>query len=213
MNKKLVSVALIVVLLAGGGYYLSTKKGPSPLTEKKLLSEATQFAKAIESGKPTTCTMTKGTDTMEYLIKGKMMRADIKTTVNDKLIVSHMINDTKYFYSWTDGTAQGSKIAIPTEDESNSDVDKDKVDTRNNPSSPKFNSEADYESYKNEGYTINCKPSTEGDSAFVPPTDIKFIDPSEIMKAIPSPGAEGKYDMSKLQELQKQYGGTTPANY
>ncbi len=213
MNKKLVPVLIVIAVLAVGGYYLKTKKSEGPMTSNQVMSEANEFAKAMESGKPTVCTMTRGTDSMEYLIKGKMMKADIKTTVEGKVMVSHMINDTKYLYSWADGTTQGSKMAIPTEEETKAMADKAKEYQDKYPTTPKFESEADYDTYKNEGYTIDCKSVAADDSAFVAPANIKFIDPTEMMKAIPSPDAEGKYDMSKYQELQKQYGGTTPAEY
>jgi hypothetical protein len=209
MNKKLIPVLVGVALIAGAGYYLTTKKPADMMTKNEVMSEANEFAKAMESGKPTICTMTKGTGSMEYLIKGKMMKAEIKTTVEGKVMTSHMINDTKYLYSWSDGTPQGSKMAIPTEEETKAMADKAREYQDQYPADPKFDSD-DYESYKNEGYTIDCKPSSADDSAFVAPTNIKFVDPTEMMKAIPSPDANGKYDMSKYQELQKQYGETTP---
>ena len=222
MNKKLVPVAVIVLLLAIGGYYLKTKQSSSALpgnqTTKEAVSEAGEFAKAIESGKPTICTMTKGDSSMEYSIKGKSMRMNSTTTLKDdsgasNTTVGHMINDTKYLYIWDDKTKQGSKMVIPTEEETKAMAEKAKDYQKNTPQSPKFESQADYDNLKNEGYIINCKSGSVDDSIFTPPTDVKFIDPSAMMKAIPSPDANGKYDMSKLQDLQKQYGGEAPTGY
>ena len=59
---------------------------------------------------------------------------------------------------------------------------------------------------KNEGYTINCKSSIIDDSVFTPPSDVKFFDPTEMMKQVTT-GDNGQIDMKKLEELQKQYGG------
>lgn len=217
MNKKLVPVLVVIAVLAAGGYYLKTKNSDAPVTGNQpvdqTMSEANEFAKAMESGKPTTCTMTRGTDSMEYLIKGKMMKADIKTTVEGKVMVSHMINDTKYMYSWVDGSPQGSKMAIPTEEEAKAMADKAKEYAKDNPATPKFESESDYESYKDQGYTINCKPSSADDSVFVAPSNIKFIDPTEVMNALPVQDPSGRYDMSQIEEIKKQYGGQVPANY
>jgi hypothetical protein len=210
MNKKIVPVLIVIAVLAAGGYYLKTKKPSDMMTNNQVMSEANEFAKAMESGKPTLCTMSKGDSSIEYVIKGKMMKADLKSTVDGKATISHMINDTKYLYSWSEESEQGSKIAIPTEEETKAMTEDAKKYAQDYPSTPKFDSDADYDTYKNEGYTIDCKPSSADDSVFVAPSNIKFIDPTEMMKAVPSPDADGKYDMSKYQELQKQYGGTTP---
>lgn len=210
MNKKLVPVLVVIGLLAIGGYYFKTKKPDDMMTSNQVISESNEFAKAMESGKPTSCTMTKDDSSIEYLIKGKMMKADLKSTIDGKIMVSHMINDTKYFYSWSDGATQGSKMTIPTEEETKAMTEQAQQYTQEYPTTPKFDSDTDYETYKNEGYAIDCKPSSADDSAFVPPANITFIDPTAAMQAIPSPDENGKYDMSKYQELQKQYGSTTP---
>lgn len=218
MNKKLVPVLIVIAVLAAGGYYLKTKKADGPMTGKELMGEATEFAKAIESGKPAICTMKKGDDTMEYLIKGKSMRMNSTTTVKDETgkstsTVTHMINDTKYLYMWDANTKQGSKMAIPTEEETKAMADKAKEYQSEIKTAPKLESQADYDNLKNEGYTIDCKSGNVDDSAFIPPTDVKFIDPSEMMKTLPAQGEDGKFDMSQIEELQKKYGGQVPANY
>jgi hypothetical protein len=206
MNKKILPLVILLVL-AGGVYYWMNMKPSAPgsvQTAKEVMSEAAEFSKAMESGKPTTCVMTKGTDSMEYNLKGKMMAAKINTTTEGKTTVSHMINDEKHIYMWADGEAQGSKIAVPTEEETQVMADQAKQYEN---TTPTLSSEADYDSFKQEGYTIDCKSGGFSDSIFTPPDNIKFIDPSQMMKAIPSPDANGRYDMSRLEELQKQYGG------
>jgi len=69
MNNKLVPVLAVILLVASGGYYW-TKLRPTvpvtPQTTSQAVNEATEFARAIESGKPTTCVMTKDNDKMEY---------------------------------------------------------------------------------------------------------------------------------------------------
>lgn len=210
MNKKIIIGAIALLLLAGGAYAMQSKK-TSPSTSKsqsdgQLTSEATEFAKAIESGKPTICTMTKGSDLMEYSIKGKKMRIKTTNTMADekgisKTTVAHMVSDEKYFYTWEDSSKRGSKmsIVIPSSAPSASIIPIENA--------PKFDSQADYDNLKNEGYTINCKTSIIDDSVFTPPSDVKFIDPSEFMRQIPSPAANGQIDMKQLEELQRQYDG------
>lgn len=203
MNKKIVPILVILLLVAGGGYYLTTRNAGSgaPQTVGQAAGEAAEFAKAMESGKPTLCTMTKGADKMEYLIKGKKMRANITTVVEGKTTLSHMINDEQFFYMWVQGEKNGTKMSAVVPSPSASDLPGDV-------SVPKFESETDYEELKNEGYTIVCQTGGVEDTDFVPPADVSFIDPSAMLNAIPSPGADGTIDMQKLQELQEQYGGT-----
>lgn len=208
MNKNVVIGIVALLLIAGGVYAMQNKKTSAPVmqTDKQAVNEAEEFAKAMESGKPTICTMTKDSDVMEYSIKGKKMRIKTTSTLPDdkgisKTTTAHMINDEKYFYTWDETTKQGTKMSmvVPSPSANNS-VETSEI-------APKFDSQEDYDELKNDGYTINCKTGIIDDLVFTPPTNINFIDPSEMMKAIPSPDAEGNFDMSKLQELQKQYGG------
>lgn len=204
MNKNIIIGAIVLLLLAGGAYAMQNKKSspstPKSQTVSQTANEAEEFAKAIESGKPTQCTMTNATDKMEYFIKGKKMYINLSNIIENKTVLSHIINDEKYFYMWTDGQKQGSKINLLTSPLPNSSAAPEQ-------NTPKFESKDDYEKLKNDGYMINCKPSNIDNSAFIPPVDINFIDPSEMMKSFGTPDGEGKFDMSKLEELQKQYGG------
>lgn len=208
MNKNLIIGGIVVLLLAGSAYAMQNKKTSpgQPQSAKESVNEASQFANAIESGKPTICTMTKGTNLMEYSIKGKKMRIKTTTTQADdkgtpKTTIAHMVSDEKYFYTWDDTTKQGSKmsLAIPSASPTASIAPLE--------TAPKFDSAKDYDTLKNEGYTINCKAGTIDDSVFTPPSDVKFFDPTEMMKAFPSPKADGSFDQKQLEELQKQYGG------
>jgi hypothetical protein len=210
MNNKIASISLVALssLLLAGCTLPGTSKTQ---TVSQVANEAQEFANAVKSGKPTVCTISKSGDTMQYFIKGKMMKINTTSNTTDPkgtaIITSgHMINDTKFLYTWDDKTKQGSKMAMPTEEETKKlaeDTNKLQADSK----VPKLESEADFDSYKNQGYVVSCKAGSVDDSVFIPPTDVNFIDPTEMMKAIPSPDAAGNIDMSNLQELQKQYGG------
>lgn len=214
MSKKLTAFGLIAAtsfLLAG-----CTKPGtPATQSVSKTVSEAAEFADAIKSGKPTVCTMTKDGNTMEYLVSGKKMRVNTTTSrTDDKGVVTttvgHMINDTAYLYTWDDKTKQGSKMAIPTEEEAKAMADKAKQYAPS--TAPKLDSEADYQGYKDQGYTIDCKAGSVDDASFTPPSDVKFIDPTQMMKQVT--GGAPTIDYKKLQE---QYGNMgdkeVPNNY
>lgn len=211
--KKLFPLALIATIAAIALYYfMNNKKTDSPQSVVEQVKEATQWAAAIASGKPTLCTMTKGEDKMDYLIKGKKMKATMVTTVESKKMTSYMVNDEKYLYMWEDGKDKGTKMAIPTEEETKKMADSAQEYTKNMPDTPSFDSESGFDSLKNEGYTIKCDGSSATDTDFVPPQNVKFTDLSEMTKAIPSPNSSGEYDMKALEEMAKKYGATIPSS-
>ncbi|MEI8232725.1 MAG: hypothetical protein WCG44_03185 [bacterium] len=211
MRKTIISVSLVALssLLLAGCTKPSLTKDQTPA---KTVSEAAEFAKAIESGKPTVCIMTKDQSSMEYQIKGKKMRIKTTTTTKDEsgnpiTTVGHMINDTTNLYIWDEKSGQGSKMTIPTEEETKKLAEDAKKLETQVPETTKLNNETDFIALKDQGYTVNCQAGSVDDSSFIPPTDIKFIDPAEMMKAIPSPDTAGNLDMSQLEELKKQFGG------
>ena len=210
--KKLFPIAFIAIIAAVALYYfMNNKKTDSPQSVVEQVKEATQWAAAIASGKPTLCTMTKGEDKMDYLINGKKMKATMVTTVESKKLTSYMVKDGKYLYMWEEGKDIGTKMAIPTEEEAKKMADSAKEYTKNMPDTPSFDSESGFDSLKNEGYTIKCDGSSATDADFVPPQTIKFTDLSEMTKAIPSPNASGDYDMKAIEEMAKKYGANMPS--
>lgn len=202
MNQKVLIVALALVALAGGAYFTSSRQSQvqNSSSDNQQISEPAEFAKAIESGRPTTCTITKDATQMEYNLKGKMMAAKITSEVDGKTTLSHMLSDEQYLYLWVEGQNQGTKMNLSTPSSpAPTYLSEEKT--------PQFDSADDYQALQDEGYTINCQPGTFSDSIFTPPNTIDFLDPTAMIKAIPSPNDGGEYDMSQLQELQKQYGG------
>lgn len=217
MNKK-VGAIIAIVVLAGIAATVYAKKSSSPSTSlsnnetrQQDSGGAQEFAAAVQSGTPTLCTLTKDGTSMEYLIKGKMMRTNTRVlgeTKSDKEVMTsaHMINDTQNIYIWSDDQKQGTKMAVPSEE----DVQKMKDQVQAYPSTaPVMSTESDYSSLKDAGYTINCKMGSVSDTDFVPPADVSFIDASAMIRAIPTPDSDGQIDMKKLQE---QYGKMMPQN-
>ena len=209
--KKSLPLILVIALLAVGGYfYMNNKKTDAPQSKVQQVKEATEWAAAIASGRPTLCTMTKGEEKMDYLIKGKKMKATMVTMVESKKMTSYMLNDEKHLYMWEDGKDVGTKMNIPTEVESKKMAETAKEYSKNTPETPDFNTESGFDSLENDGYTINCEKSAATDADFVPPQSVKFTDLSEMTKAIPSPNADGEYDMKALEEMAKKYGASMP---
>jgi len=209
--KKALPIVLVLILLAIGGYfYMNNNSTDAPQSAIEQVKEATQWAAAIASGKPTLCIMTKGEDKMDYLIKGKKMKATMVTMVESKKLTSYLLNDEKYLYMWEDGKDLGTKMTIPTEEETKKMADSAKEYTKNMPDTPNFDSESGFDSLKNDGYTIKCDGSSATDIDFIPPQNVKFTDLLEMTKAMPSPNATGEYDMKALEEMAKKYGATMP---
>jgi hypothetical protein len=212
MTKK-VMIAVVVILLIGGAAFAYSRRptttSPAALDSQSTSqteSEATEFAKAIESGRPTVCVMTKGDESMEYRIKGKKMRGNITATApsessTNPTTVSHMISDEAYFYTWVDGQKQGTKMSLTVPSPTATTVND------STPNTPDFSDESDYNALRDEGYTINCQAGIVSDADFVPPADVDFQDLSAMIQAIPTPGSNGQIDYQKLQE---QYGAITP---
>lgn len=194
-------IILGLAVLGLGLYFFTRREGTSTApealtnqTQTQAVNEASEFARAIENGQPTLCTLAKGSETMEYRLKGKLLRAKINTGS----VVSHMISDTQNFYMWADGQNQGTKIAVPTEDEV-----KD-VGEQTQQSAPSLDDEADYNALQSQGYTINCQPGNISDADFIPPAEVTFTDLSAIMQQVSPSGNPNGID---IQKLQQQYGG------
>lgn len=190
---KVTAVLLSSILLAG--CTKATTNNPTTQTQKDAMSESQEFVKALESGKPTQCQISKDGESLTYFIKGKIMRMDSQNQMG----VSHMLSTGDYLYTWEDKTKAGTKMAIDKESPS-----PESTESKNE----SFDSEQDYNYYKAQGFTVKCEPGKFDDTVFTPPSDIKFMDPSLLMQAIPSPDADGNIDISKFQEMQKQFAGT-----
>jgi hypothetical protein len=208
MSKAVVTTAIIITssLLLGG--CLPKTQAPQSVTDQ--VSESQKFAEAIKSGQPTLCTITKDGDKIEYLIKGKMFKMNAITTVKDEETgketqsQSFMISDSVYMYTWGSDQSQGIKMRIPTDLPAEASA-KEGEAKKYQSSAPDFEDESSYESFAEDGYTINCQETNVLDSDFLVPQGINFIDPTEMMQAVTPQDGSGQIDIQKLQEMAKQY--------
>lgn len=210
--KKIIPFALIAtsaLVLSG----CTTKSTPTTQTPKDAAVEIADFAKALESGKPTLCTMTKGTDKLEYQIKGQQIHITSVINIDDPEgkdlpTTAHTINDGSYIYSWSDAVKSGIKTKVPQATATPSQVP-EAANTQPTSSIPEYNLN-DFRAHQNEGYTISCQNSNFDDSIFTPPSDIQFSDLSEGIPATPTtPPTESNadFDVKKFEEdLVKKYG-------
>ena len=187
---KVIAVILSSVLLAG--CTKATTNNPTSQAQKETMSEAQEFAKALESGRPTQCQISKDGESLTYYIKGQIMRMDSQNQMG----TSHMLSTGDYLYTLEDKTKAGTKMSLDKQSPSPESSESQNIS---------LNSEQDYDYYKTQGFTIKCEPGKFNDSVFTPPTDIKFIDPTALLQTIPSPDANGNIDISKFQEMQQLF--------
>lgn len=205
--KKILPIIIVLALIGVGGYMLLNKPDSTTTQTQsatKQASEATEWTKAIASGKPTLCIMTKGEEKMEYLIVGKKMKATISSVVESKKTISYMINDEKFFYVWNEGQTQGTKMPIPSEDEVKQMAENNKQTIASLPETPDFQTEAGRGSLRDSGYAINCSSVNASDVDFVAPNTIKFVDPTAMLKQTNSNNGS-QIDMKAIEEMAKQY--------
>jgi len=120
----IIIVILILLILAGGAFYLAGKSHKSPAQSEQTATTQTQtqqmstqkkslfdFFSMAGSQKCTFSDKTNNGSGIVYISGGKM-RGDFQSTDAGKTNVSHMINDGKYVYFWTDGGKSGYKMSL-----------------------------------------------------------------------------------------------------
>jgi hypothetical protein len=180
---KRLGIIIVVVLLAAAGYFgYSQFKASKTANPTNMATEGTKTAVdtvrgtiqgLIAGGKNVTCTVvdkTRGTGSSTIFVSGKKMAGDFKNVVEGKTIEGHMLMDGTFAYIWSsDQPDKGIKISV---DEVN---------------------KADKQQGVNQGLDINaetelkCSPWIPNGSKFIPPTNIKFTDLTEMMKGFTQP--------------------------
>lgn len=188
MNNTTRVIALVVLLLfVGGGVYLFARSHKASQTaENTIPQKQTQqmttgkkslfdFFSISASEKCTyTDKATNGSGTV-YVSGGKM-RGDFQTTQN----LTHMINDGKYVYIWTEGQKTGYKMSMDLVKkeiaQATSSLQNSSGSSEERPPSQvaNMNRQADY----------SCGAWSADASKFAVPSDITFADYSAMMQGV-----------------------------
>lgn len=203
MKNKL-ALIIVFVLLAGVAAYFVLNKKNSSVTNNQPTQSATQSPNVFTSIKDAlskslslVCGFTddQGRMTKSY-IKNGAVRADVtgKTAQESGSVI---VKDKKMYY-WTD-----DKKTAFTMDLTDQQLSGQAVPTGTSGQPQQQNVMAMLEKYKNA-----CKPGVVSDSLFVPPTDVKFSDMTQLLKAVPSvpqttPGLQ--MTQQQIQDLMKKY--------
>jgi hypothetical protein len=102
-------------------------------------------------------------------ISGTKARSDYKSKMGEQTVTSHMISDGTWLYTWTEEYPdQAIKMNIKDMEAVSGEAEAQK---------------AGLENYQ-ENFDYNCYGWVKNDAVFTPPSNIKFIDYSEMMKSL-----------------------------
>lgn len=117
MNKRVLTIVVVVlILLASGWYFMSSRKSPSPSTQSPTdtlqESAATSLKDLIGKGTAQMCTFSKNDSDGTVYVSGGKVREDFEVTIENQTVKSHVIIMDNAFYNWTDGQKTGIKMAF-----------------------------------------------------------------------------------------------------
>lgn len=191
-SNKALPIAIAVVVLLLLGWYFTKGSGNKAMLKSDgeetntIQTQNNQNSpmslKELMAGKAQKCEVSYGdqnaeTKGMVYVSGGKM-RGDFTTQINGKAETSHVINDGKTQYMWTEGSTQMAfKMSL------------DSLPKNAENSTAQTNKQTlDFEAKNN----YNCSSWSENNSEFEVPGNIKFTDYSEMLKSIPTTPAQGE---------------------
>jgi hypothetical protein len=186
-NKKIIAVAIVLVLLLGVFFATKNKSSESTSgaekTEQKASSGETMMSGSMfdlmKTGNTTKCTYSTVSDKTKMMgttyVSGKNMRSDTEITLEGgKTMESHMISDGTWVYSWTSALPQGMKMNI-------SELEKPATAAPSSTNTTVKNFQ--------DKFDFKCTKWNADSSKFVVPTDVTFTDFSETMKKLENGGA------------------------
>ena len=127
----------------------------------------------------------------EMLVDGKKFKQTTEITNQDGTMKVYAISDGDYYYSWNEAMkGKGTKMKITDFEDDTSAVDENEDET--------VEMEASQQIDMNEKIDYKCSPATLKDSDLAIPTDVEFIDYSEMMNGLQN------MDLEQLQKFAPQ---------
>jgi len=181
----MIGVGVVVVLLLGGWYVMGRKTNqPSPQpTEQITPTPARQsgsLRQLLAGGIAQKCTFSSEATQGTVYMSGGKMRGDMKTTADDKTIVSHMLVDGTTTYIWMDDQTAGYKMSW-----------ENSTPAPTGEARPGFDPDRDVD--------YDCGVWVTDGSQFTLPTNVTFSDMSKIitpsgMAPKTTPGSQSQCD-------------------
>lgn len=174
--------------MQSGQTAMTQSQAPQMTTQKKSLFD---FLSMAGSQKCTFSDKSDGSSGAVYVSSGKM-RGDFQRPENGKTNASHMINDGKYMYYWSDGEKSGYKMSLDFVKQQAAQIT---TTPDNNISSSNEQTPSQAVNMKQQA-DYSCGGWSEDASMFTVPTDITFTDYSTMMQGAmhgitPPAGAAG----------------------
>lgn len=217
-NKRGFSPILIIVIIAIvaiGGYFGSKMMKDNKQTGGVEINQTTEgsngsgvasgMAKWLEmakAGKGIRCTVTnkENNNTTEVYIKGKKMKVMGYDMDEGTKKYSYMINDGVNVYIWAKDEKQGIKVVLPTEEEVKKMTEEaEKIQAENQ----QYSQDQLLNKYESDQVKNDCREEAVSDSEFIPPTNIEFIDPQQMMKDVQNqmPNVSIPVDMKDIPQI------------
>jgi hypothetical protein len=198
---KTAGVAAVALSLAGCN--LLPGAATTEQSSGEMTQEAEELARAMESGKPLSCLMTDPDGgTINYYMKDGKTRVE-GMQLGDSTTTGYMINDGVNMYTWSEGAAEGMKIAVPTEEEM---AETEAQAEEYMEQVPDFEDETEVANWEDQGYTIDCENNGVTDDMFIPPTTVSFVDFGAMMQQQVQEAQEGmsEEDKQMLQDAMNE---------
>lgn len=164
-------VAFVAIFLVGYFFFSKNNSSSETVAPQKTneVSESKSLRDLLASGIAQKCTYSTNVDGaasegVTFTSNGKV-RSDFTFTEGDKITKTHMINDGKVSYVWTDETKTGFKMIF---DNTNPETDTQSVSVQGG---------TDWD----EKFDYKCVPSIIDDSTFTPPSDVEFTDFANLL--------------------------------
>lgn len=172
-GKKGLIIGIVIVLLLIGGFMYS-KRGGSPLGDSGAIGSLSEL---MSRGKPAKCEYKMAGDgfdqTSTVYYDGKKMYMENTSMINGQEMKTKIIIAGGYQYMWSeDGTNQGIKMPVAADSETS---------TADIPTGPE--SQVDFGA----NLQMDCDSWSGNDGVFTPPSNVTFMDLSELNKNFGAP--------------------------
>lgn len=173
MKKTLLFFSMICFAFVLAGCDWFKKNDTNTNGEQETLSGS--ISELLKSGKSQKCTyvMTSGENQSEVTlyISGDKFRQDIEIKDQNGSILSHMVSDGEWYYSWSTMMKDGSKFKI-------SDMEEMAAENQQNFNGQNQGTIADLD----EKFEYKCSSWIKDNSLLTPPKDVNFIDQTKILE-------------------------------
>lgn len=212
--KKWLILLVVLLFAGGGGYYFATHMQKSPAQSGQTSQNPFDSIKdALSKSLSLQCSFTdeQGRQTTVYVKAGAVRVNSIAKDPNEENGQTGVIMKNNMLYTWDMLKKQGMMMKLQTPSVTGSAV---KQPTGTQETSENGKSEdilATIEKYKN-----SCKPAVVDSSLFNQPTDVKFMDMSQMMQmqvtGMPTGGAGAPSQMNQEQinQMMQQYKNQMP---